>query len=189
VLGAHQPARHRRFGNQEGAGDLLGRQAAEQSEGERHLRLRGQGRVAAGEDEAQPVVLHGPHLLEHAGLVVAGCEHRYLAEQLPSTRLAAQAVEGAVVGGGGDPAARVGRHAVGWPFAQGESEGLLDRILGHVEVTKGADQGGHRSAGLLAEDPADLGLVEPGWGVAVAHPVRPGIPRTDGPRSAPLWHR
>jgi hypothetical protein len=59
VLGAHQPARHRRFSHQEGACDLLGRQPVEQAQGQRHLRLGGQGGVAAGEDQAQPFVLHG----------------------------------------------------------------------------------------------------------------------------------
>jgi hypothetical protein len=56
---------------------------------------------------------------------------------------------------------------------QGDRERLLHRILGDVDVTEDADQGGHRSAGLLAEDPADLGLVEVGCGVAVGHAVRP----------------
>ena len=39
-----------------------------------------------------------------------------------------------------------------------------------------ADQGGHRSAGLLAEDPADLGLVEPGVRRRRSRkPVRPRV--------------
>src|SRR6266498_3026597 len=71
------------------------------------------------------------------------------------------------------------------PHAQGDGERLLHRILGDVDVTEDADQGSHRSAGLLAEDPADLDSVELGCGIAVAHAVRPWFPRTDGPRSAP----
>jgi len=38
----------------------------------------------------------------------------------------------------------------------------LHRILGYVDVTKDADQGGHGSAGLLAKDPTDLGLLDVG---------------------------
>ena len=75
ALGTRETLRHRRLGDQEGSCDLLGRQAAEQSQGERDLRFRGERRVAAGEDEAKPVVLHGSHLLGRAGIVVAGREH------------------------------------------------------------------------------------------------------------------
>src|SRR5213076_2103789 len=59
------------------------------------------------------------------------------------------------------------------------------RILGEVDVTEDADQGSDRSAGLLAEDPADLGLIELPCGADVAHAVRPRIRvGTGGPRSA-----
>jgi hypothetical protein len=185
VLGADETTRHRWLCHQERSCDLLGRQAAKQPQSERHLRLRGQSRVAAGEDEPQPVVVHGSHLLEHARLAVAGSEHRHLAEQLPAPCLAAQPVDGMVAGGRGDPAARIGRHAIARPLSQGDGEGLLDRVLGDVDVAEGTDQGGQRPARLLAEDPADLDSVEPFCGVAVTHAVRPRIPRTDGPRSAP----
>ena len=79
-----------------------------------------------------------------------------------SASLAAQAVDGSIAGRGRDPAARVGRQAVARPCAQGDGERLLDCVLGEVDVAEDADQGGDRSAGLLAEDPADRGLVEPG---------------------------
>ena len=162
ALGTRETLRHRRFGHQEGSCDLLSRQAAEQSEGERHLRFRGECRVAAGEDEAKPVVLHGFHLLGHAGIVVGWREHRHLAEQLSPARLAAQAVDGTVACGRRDPAAGVGRQPVGRPLAQGDGECFLHCIFGDVDVAEDADQGSHRSAGLLAEDLADLGLVELG---------------------------
>ena len=72
------------------------------------------------------------------------------------------------------------------PPAQGDGERLLHRVLGDVDVAEDADQGGHRSAGLLAEDPADLGLVEPGRGVnRRARCQASELPRTGGPRSAP----
>ena len=51
------------------------------------------------------------------------------------------------------------------PPAQRDGERVLDRILGDVDVAEDADQGGHRSAGLLAKDLADLGLVEPSCSV------------------------
>jgi hypothetical protein len=49
----------------------------------------------------------------------------------------------------------------------------LDCVLGEVDVAEGADQGGDRSAGLLAEDPADRRVVEPGDGVDVVQFLRP----------------
>src|SRR5215216_3731804 len=85
---------------------------------------------------------------------------RQAAEQFPSTRFAAESVDGSLAGGRRDPAACVRRQALGRPLAQGDGERLLHGVLGEVDVTEDPDQGGHRPAGLLAEDPADLGLVD-----------------------------
>ena len=193
ALGADEALGHRRLGDEEGAGNLGGGQPSEQAQRERHLRIRRQRWVAAGEDETEPVVRHGFHLLG-SGIVVRGPKHRDLGEQLPPTRLAAQAVDGTVTGRRRDPTSRVGRQAAGRPLAQRERERLLHRILGDVDVCEGADERGHRSAGLFAEDPPDLSLADlrrgdlrrGDLGVGVAHVVRPRArPRTDGPRSAP----
>src|SRR2546422_9662835 len=138
-----------------------------------------------GEDEAKPVVLHGALLSGRVGIVVVRRKQRRLAQQFSSTRLAAQAVYGAVAGGRRDPGAGVGRQAGTRPLAQGDGERVLHRILGEVDVAEDADQGSDRSAGLLAEDPADLGLIELPCGGDVAHAVRPRIRvGTGGPRSA-----
>ena len=56
ALGAHDALGDRRLGHQEGARDLVGRQAADQAEREGHARLGGQHRMAGGEDQAQQVV-------------------------------------------------------------------------------------------------------------------------------------
>ena len=48
--------RERRFGNEEGAGDLGGGESAEGAQGERHLRLLIDSRMATGKDEPQAVV-------------------------------------------------------------------------------------------------------------------------------------
>ena len=55
-LGPHDPLGHGRLRDQERARDLLGRQPAEQPQGERDARLGGQHRVAGGEHQAQQVV-------------------------------------------------------------------------------------------------------------------------------------
>ncbi len=127
--------------------------------------------MAACEDQAKPVVLHGTHLQGDAGIFVTRREHRRFAKQLPFTRLSAQAVDGPIAGGRCDPAARVGRQSVIRPLAQRNSERLLHSVLCYVDVAEDPDQRSHRSAGLLAEDPADLGLVELRGGVA--HAVKP----------------
>jgi hypothetical protein len=49
----------------------------------------------------------------------------------------------------------------------------LDCVLGEVDVAEGANQGGNRSAGLLAEDPADRRFVESGDRADVLQSLRP----------------
>ena len=59
LLGPHDALGHRRLGHEEGVGDLGRLEPAEQAQRERDLGRRGQRRVAAREDQAQPVVVHG----------------------------------------------------------------------------------------------------------------------------------
>ena len=133
ALGAHQPLRHRRLGHQERVGDLLGGQPAEQPERERHLRLDGQRRVAAGEHEPEPVVAHGPHLHRFLALVQQGG----LGVPVVAGRLAAQPVDRLALGRGDDPAGRAGREPVRGPVLHGRDERVLHRLLGDVEVAEG----------------------------------------------------
>ena len=59
LLRPADPLGHRRLGDEEGAGDLGGRQAADRAQRERDLRRRGQRRVAAQEEQRERVVLVG----------------------------------------------------------------------------------------------------------------------------------
>ena len=59
ALRTHQPLRHRRLGNQERACDLDGAQSAERPQRERHLGIRRESGMAAGEDELESLVGHG----------------------------------------------------------------------------------------------------------------------------------
>lgn len=111
--------------------------------------------MAAREDEAEPVVAHGSHL-QGLGLVVGqgvGLLVAVLAGGLP-----ADAIDGAVAGGGDEPAARVGRDAPLGPQPGGLDEGVLDRLLGAVDVAEEADQGGDDGPPLGAEDPREGGV-------------------------------
>ena len=88
-------------------------------------------------------------LVEERGLgvaVIAGC-------------LAAQAVDGAVAGGRGDPAARVRRQSGRRPPLARDDERLLDHLFGDVDVAEETDQGGDDPSGLLTEDPFEVGCV------------------------------
>ena len=57
AFGADQTLGHGRLGDEEGPRHLIGAQPAEQPQRERHLRLKGQSRMAAGEDQPEPVVV------------------------------------------------------------------------------------------------------------------------------------
>ena len=57
LAGAQQPLRHGGLGHEEGPGDLLAGQPADRAQRERDLRVPGEGGVAAGEDQAQQLVV------------------------------------------------------------------------------------------------------------------------------------
>jgi hypothetical protein len=65
-LRADEPLRHRRLGDEEGAGDLVRRQPAERPQRERDLSLEREGWMAAGEDQLEALV--GDRLLVHVVL-------------------------------------------------------------------------------------------------------------------------
>ena len=148
ALRPHQPLRHRRLRDQERAGDLAGRQAAERPERERDLRVERERRVTAREDELEPFigergrvhrVLHRLRHLEQAGL-------------RDQRAVAADAVDGSVARGRDQPRAGVGRDPVPWPALRGDRERLLRGFLGEVEVAEEADQGSEDASPLIAED-------------------------------------
>jgi hypothetical protein len=88
-LGTHEALGHRRLDDEERACDLLGRQAAKEPQRQRNLRILGQRRVTAGEDQPKPVVVHGSVLLGYAAMVGTARQQRQLPEQLSPAQLAA----------------------------------------------------------------------------------------------------
>jgi hypothetical protein len=119
--------------------------------------------------------MHGSRLLRLAEVVAFGREHDHFDDEFLSASLPAEAVDRSIAGGGRDPAAWVGWQAVTRPRAKGSGERLLDCVLGEVDVSKGADQGGDRPAGLLAEDPADRRFVKSGDRLDDPQSLRPRI--------------
>ena len=147
-LRAHEPLRHRRVRQEERARDLLGRQAAERAQRQRHLRVERERRVAAGEEQLEPLV--GERRLVH--VVFDGLVDPQQLRLLGQRPLAADAVDGAVARGHGEPGARVVGHAVARPALGGDRERLLGGFLGEIEVAEEADQVGEDATPLVAED-------------------------------------
>ena len=59
ALGPHEPLRHGRLGDQEGTRDLPGREPTQEPQGQGDLGACRERRMAAGEDEPEPVIVHG----------------------------------------------------------------------------------------------------------------------------------
>jgi hypothetical protein len=147
LLRAHEPLRHRRLGYEERARDLGRGQPAERPQRERDLRVRGERRVAAREDELEPLV--GEGRLVHVVLCGLGrVEQPGLLRQRP---LAAEVVDRAVARRRDQPRALVGGDPVRRPAGGGDRERLLRGLLGELEVAEDADQGGHDAPPLVAE--------------------------------------
>ncbi len=132
----------------------LGRgEPAEQPERQRHLGGGAEGRVAAGEDEPQPVIPHRALLL----LFFVGVQQRGLRVLAVAGRLAAQPVDGPVARGGDDPSDRTWRQPSRRPPPGRLGERVLDRVLGDVDGPDEAGQDGYRAAVHIAEDLLDVG--------------------------------
>ena len=148
LLGTGDPRRHRRFGDEERAGDLGRRQPAQQPQRQRHAGFRRDRRVAAGEDEPQSVVGHVVPLRD----VLDDERGQQPVVGLP----AAQDVEGLAARDGGQPGTDVGRDPLDRPGSQCLAVRVLDALLGEVEVARDAHRRG--------EDQAPLATVRVGDG-------------------------
>ena len=123
-------------------------QPAERAQGQRDLRLERERRMAAGEDQLQPLV--GKDRLLH--LVLHGLGHLQEPRLLGERAVAAQAVDRAIAGRDRQPRARIRRRAVARPALGSDRERLLSGLLGEVEVAEEADQVREDAAPLVAED-------------------------------------
>ena len=168
AFGADDPLGHRRLGDQERRGDLLGGEARDRAQGQRDLRLLGQRRVAAREDQAKAVIglrrvrrCHGP------------LQKR---ELLRVSLVAAQQVDGAAARRRHQPCAGVVRDALRRPFLERRHQAVLDNLLRDVEV---ADETHHRArelGGLFAEDCRECRIGDVpclGQALIVPQPARP----------------
>ena len=113
--------------------------------------LGGERRVAAGEDQAQAVVA-APAPTSSAGIVTRRAAARP-GVPVVAGGLAPDPVDRAVAGRRDDPPGRVRRHAALRPALERDGEGVLDRLLGEVDVAEEADQGGDGAPALLRGRP------------------------------------
>ena len=179
ALGALEPLRHRVLGHEERPRHLTGGDAAERPQRQRDAGLRRQRRVAAGEDQLEPLVGDRAHRV----VATERLEPRAArGRPAPLSRLLApQPVDRAAPRGQRDPRRRVGRHAVARPALERDDEGVLDRLLGAVEVAERPCQGGDRLPGLAPEQAVDD---NPGSAQAYATPWSACAPlRGPSPRS------
>ena len=155
AFGPDDPLGHGCLGHEERPGDLWRFEPAEQPEGKRDLGGLVQRRMAAGEDQAQPVIGHSLLLRRSVVRRVGTVQVMCLRVPLVTDRLAAQPVDGPVAGGRDDPRAGIGRLALRRPPGDRHGERVLDRFLSGVDVAEEADQGSDAAAVLPAEDSLD----------------------------------
>ena len=132
ALRAGDPLTHSGLLHQEGAGDLGYGQPADHAQRQRDPGLHRQGRVAAGEDQPEPVVVDRAERLRR-GVVV---QHLSLLLLVVTTGLAAQPVDGAPVSGSCDPGAGIWGYAVAGPALDSDRERLRRHLLGDVQVAE-----------------------------------------------------
>jgi hypothetical protein len=130
--------------------------------------------VATGEDQPEAVVGHGGLVDRVVVAIRDGRDRLELGQLVGVATVAAQAVDRAVTGGRRDPRARVARRAVARPAGECELEGVLNGVLGEVEVAEDADQGRDRAPGLVPERAGD---VVAGRGYALCAPAAAWIAR------------
>jgi hypothetical protein len=167
ALGPHESLGERRLRNEEGPGDLRRREATQRAQRERNAGVYRQRRMATGEDQPQPIIRDRAHagfsFDDRVGVdcLELGLDGRFALEELlllgerPPTP---DPVDRPVPGGRRDPCPGVVGYAASRPRLERGEEGLLDRLLGEIEVTQDADQGCDRPALLLAEDAVDDGV-------------------------------
>jgi hypothetical protein len=157
LLRADEPLGDRRLRDEQRAGDLGDGEAADEAQGQRHLRLDRERGMAAREHQPEPLV--GDHrdvlAARHVGhgLLQLTRDQRLL---LAQHGLAPQPVDRPALRRRHDPAARLGRDAVARPAVERDGVGVLDGLLRAVDVpAQRPGEDGDRAAELGAEGAGD----------------------------------
>jgi hypothetical protein len=112
--------------------------------------------MAAGEDQAQPVVVDAViGRVEHVAVLLEQREGRELRPAHLQAGTAAEQIDGLVTRGAHEPRAGVAGNAGARPARERGRERLLHHVLGEVEVAEEANQGREDASRLLAKDARD----------------------------------
>ena len=163
ALGAHDALRDGGLRSEKGAGNLRRGEAAEQAQGEGDARFGREHGMAGDEDEAEQIVLDiavgcagegGGEVGEGALLLVFELAGELFVFLLDA-RVAAQQVDGAVLGGGHEPRAGVLRHAGRGPLFECGDQRVLGQLFGDADIAHDARQSGDDARGLHAPHGVD----------------------------------
>ena len=137
---------------EERVSDLFGAEVADLAQRQRDLGVRRQGRMAAGEDQPQLVVVYALLIARHAvprfGVELLGdLRQRCIEPSAPP-----QAVDRLEAARRHEPRPGVRGHTVLRPTLDRRGEGVMQRLLGEVKVAEQADQGGENATRLGAVD-------------------------------------
>jgi hypothetical protein len=161
LFGPHQPLRHGGLRGKEGPRDFVHPKSRHEAQGQCHLGVGSDGRVAAGEDERQAFVGH-TGCIGHIHVILLSDSRGHQcgegAQALHRTRpglVPSEQIDGAVAGRRDHPCARICRHLVVRPSRDGGGEGILHRVFGQGRVAGRAGKHGHRPSPLRPEDLLD----------------------------------
>jgi hypothetical protein len=161
ALGAHDALRDRRLGYEECACDLVGRQAAEQAQGQRDARLGREHRMTRGEDESQQVV--ADRIVERfvIGIARLAVYLEFVAEllELAFRQLgAAQTIDRAMLRGRHEPGARIVRHAGFRPLFERGDERVLREFFGEADIAHETREAGNQAGRFDTPDGVDRAM-------------------------------
>ncbi len=163
ALGAHDALRDGGLRSEKGAGDLRRGEAAEQAKGERDARLRREHGMAGDEDEAEQIVFdvavgsageRGGEVGEGALLLFFQLAGELFVLALDA-RVAAQQIDGAMLGGGHEPRAGILRHAGLRPLLECGDQRVLRQLFGDADIAHDARQAGDDARRLHAPHGVD----------------------------------
>jgi hypothetical protein len=185
LLGPDDALRDGGLRHQVGAGDLGRGQPAEQAQCQRDPGRDGQDGMAGGEDQPQQVVvdLVRRHLAElrraGSGRLQVPADQRVLALQFA---VAAEQVDGAPLGHGHQPGARIARDAGGGPLLQRGDDRVLGQFLGQAHVARVAGQPRDQPGPLDPDHRVDRRM-----GIRPGHYTMTPSGARSGQRLRPAW--
>jgi hypothetical protein len=193
ALGADDPLRDRGLGQQVGAGDLGGGQAAEHAQGQGDPGRGREYRVAGGEHQPQKVILDLVRVGRREPGSVCLCFQVPAQLGVPALEfpVAPEQVHGPALGDGHQPGSRRPRDPLGRPLLERGDHRVLGQILGQPQVTGVPGQPGDQPRRLQPDHGLDR-RVGPGLVLGHSYPsdhdcasrsLRAAIPAAFPPRS------